>query len=92
MSSTHQLTIRGVDDATKKLLSAHARKKGMSLNAYSLEILRGQVGTSKAKKTNGLERFAGTMEFDEELEAALRDQRHIGSRDQKIDRLLDNLK
>jgi hypothetical protein len=93
MSTAHQLTIRGVDEATKKRLSARARKKGMSLNAYNLEVLRYAAGTSAVKKTNGLERFIGILEdeWDPEIDDVLKDQRRVDQRPDKIDRFLSNL-
>lgn len=75
MHTVQQLTIRGVDEATKQRLVAHARKRGMSLNAYNLELLRQDAGTSSTKKTNGLERFIGIAPLDPDVEAALKDQR-----------------
>jgi len=75
MNSTQQLTIRGVDEMTKRLLETRARERGISLNAYNLELLRREVGTSSAKKKNGLERFIGIAPFDSKVEEALKDQR-----------------
>lgn len=75
MNTIQQITIRGVDDATKERLQAHARQRGVSLNAYSLELLRRDAGTSPAVKTNGLERFAGIMPLDSKVEEALANQR-----------------
>ena len=74
MNTTQQLTIRGVDETTKRLLENRARKRGISLNAYNLELLRREVGTDN-KKTNGLERFIGIAKLDPKVEEALKDQR-----------------
>jgi hypothetical protein len=76
MNTSQQITVRGVDDATKKRLLARARQRGMSLNAYNLELLRQDAGTSDTTKTNGLERFAGLMPFEPIVEESLLDQRH----------------
>ncbi len=75
MNISQQLTIRGVDKTTKKSLEARARQRGLSLNAYNLELLRRDAGTSPARPTNGLERFAGLMPFDPIVEETLADQR-----------------
>jgi len=72
-----QLTIRGVDEATKKRLATRARARGMSLNAYNLEVLRREAGTSEVKKTNGLERFSGVTVLETKIEEALKDQRKV---------------
>lgn len=77
MNTNEQLTIRGVDEVTKRRLTARARDRGMSLNSYNLEILRREAGTSEAKKTNGLERFSGITEFDAKIEEALKEQRKV---------------
>lgn len=57
------------------MIRAHSR--GMSLNAYNLELLRREAGTSETKKTNGLERFSGIAAFDPKIEEALEDQRKV---------------
>jgi hypothetical protein len=75
MNTAQQLTIRGVDATTKQLLESRARERGISLNSYNLELLRREVGTNDAKKTNGLERFVGIVKFASKVEEALKDQR-----------------
>jgi hypothetical protein len=75
--NTQQITIRGIDEATKERLLARARQRGVSLNAYNLELLRQDAGTSNTMKTNGLERFAGIMPLDSIVEEALVDQRRL---------------
>ncbi len=75
MNVNEQLTIRGVDEMTKNRLIARAKSNGMSLNAYNLEVLRREAGTSSGKRTNGLERFSGIATFETKVEEALRDQR-----------------
>jgi plasmid stability protein len=77
MNTNEQLTIRGVDEATKKRLTARARARGMSLNSYNLEVLRREAGTSESKKTNGLERFSGITAFETKIEEALEEQRKV---------------
>ena len=62
---------------TKARLLARAKARGMSLNAYNLEILRREAGTSESKKTNGLERFSGRATFESDIEEALEDQRKV---------------
>jgi hypothetical protein len=75
MNTTQQLTIRGVDEATKNILVARARQHGISLNAYSLNLLRQDVGTNTTmKKTNGLERFIGIGPLSPEVDEALHNQ------------------
>jgi hypothetical protein len=75
MSTSNQITIRGLDDATKKRLLERARQRGVSLNAYNLELLRQSAGTSDSATTNGLERFGGAGPLDPRVEEALLDQR-----------------
>jgi|GEM_PF-449428 len=75
MNTNEQLTIRGVDEATKRRLTARAKARGMSLNSYNLEILRREAGTSESRKTNGLERFSGIAAFEPNIEEALKEQR-----------------
>lgn len=77
MDTTEQITIRGVDKATKQRLLTRARQRGMSLNAYNLELLRQDAGTSNTTNTNELERFAGIMPLDPTVEEALGDQRRV---------------
>ena len=88
---TSQITIRGVDEATKKRLLARARASGLSLNAYNLKLLQRSTGTHRPNATNGLERFAGTMEYDSGLEKVLRDQRGVNAGSDKINKFLDGL-
>lgn len=75
MNVNEQLTIRGVDEVTKNRLIARAKSNGMSLNAYNLEVLRREAGTSSSKRTNGLERFSGIAALDTKVEEALTNQR-----------------
>jgi len=79
MNTNEQLTIRGVDEITKKRLIVRARARGMSLNSYNLEVLRREAGTSEVKKTNGLERFSGVTVLETKIEEALKDQREATS-------------
>jgi predicted metal-dependent hydrolase len=72
MKTSQQIIIRGIDQATMQGLQAHADHRGVSLNAYILELLRQAAGASQ---TNGLERFAGIGPLDPEVEEALADQR-----------------
>ena len=51
MSDTSlQLTIRGLDAATKQALVKKARRQGMSLNRYALESLKQSAGVSPAEE------------------------------------------
>ena len=77
MNVNEQLTIRGVDESTKNRLISRAKANGMSLNAYNLEVLRREAGTSSNQHTNGLERFSGVAPLDSKVEAALSDQRKV---------------
>lgn len=77
MNTTHQVTIRGIDNTTKQRLLARARQRGLSLNAYNLALLRKEVGTTSPKGTNGLERFIGIAPLDSKVEAALQDQHRV---------------
>lgn len=75
MNTVQQLTVRGVDAQTKRALEAQARQRGMSLNAYNLELLKRQAGTAASETQNGLQRFVGVAPLDTRTEAALHEQR-----------------
>ena len=47
---------------------AEAAEKGVSMNQVLLEAIGRGLGVDKAPKTNGLEKFAGSMPFESEEE------------------------
>jgi hypothetical protein len=50
MNNTFQLTIRGLDPATKSALVKKANKQGLSLNRYALKALQQSVGIDDSEK------------------------------------------
>lgn len=51
MNNTHlQITIRGLDPATKDALIKKANHQGVSLNRYALKTLQNSVGTDESEK------------------------------------------
>jgi len=75
MYKTHQLTIRGIDEATKIQLQHRARQQGKSLNAFTVDLLRHGAGVGEPRFSNGLGQLAGSMPKDAKVDAALRAQR-----------------
>lgn len=59
MQNTHlQITIRGIDPATKAALSQQAASEGLSLNRYALRALRRDAGTDgPANRYRALQNF-----------------------------------
>ncbi len=66
------LSLRGLDDKTAKRLKAEARRRGMSVNALILQLIRQGMGLEKPERARGpyhdLDALAGT--WDEEEGAA----------------------
>lgn len=57
------MTIRGIDDATTKVLKQKAKKEGTSVNAVLLKTLRESFGLEKKRRTiiyDDLDYLAGT--------------------------------
>lgn len=74
-----QLTIRGLDSATKEALVKKANQRGLSLNRYALNTLRQEAGLSSSEQ-----RYRVMKDF---LEA-----NHISSEDRRlIDQAVDDL-
>ncbi|HVA11359.1 MAG TPA: hypothetical protein VNG32_04320 [Candidatus Dormibacteraeota bacterium] len=48
-SSTTQITVRGLDSATKKALMKKANQQGMSLNRYALKALQYSAGINDSE-------------------------------------------
>ena len=66
-----QVTIRQrVDESWVEKAKADAKERGVSMNQVLVDALRRGLGFEPKKKTNGLERFAGTMTFESEEEEA----------------------
>ena len=60
------LSIRGIDEQTSSLLKQEAKRRGISMNALILELLRRGVGLSSAKPTyHDLDHLAGTWTAEE---------------------------
>lgn len=67
-----QLTIRGVDPATKQALVSKARDQGLSLNRYALRTLRRSAGIDDSKKRyQSIKAFIGTRCLSTDDQAAL---------------------
>jgi len=63
-----QVTIRELEDEWVSAAKARAVERGVSINTVLEEALKSCLGIFDKKKTNGLERFAGTCpdEFGED--------------------------
>ena len=59
-----QLTIRRVEESWVAKAKADAAERGVSMNQVLVEALQRGLGVDSAKKTNGLERFAGSLPFE----------------------------
>ncbi len=68
-----QVTVRRVEEDWVAKAKAEAAERGVSMNTVLLEALAKGLGVDGRKKTNGLEKFAGTcpegfgVEFDEAM-------------------------
>ncbi|MBK1829277.1 hypothetical protein JIN77_00925 [Verrucomicrobiaceae bacterium R5-34] len=68
-----QVTVRRVEEDWVAKAKAEAAKRGVSMNTVLLEALAKGLGVNGEKKTNGLEKFAGSRpegfgpEFDEAM-------------------------
>ncbi len=58
-----QVTIRRVEESWVAKAKADAAARGVSMNQVLVDALQQGLGVEGKKKTNGLERFAGTMHF-----------------------------
>lgn len=54
------LTIRNVDPRLASALVRETKRRGTSVNQTVLDLLRQAVGLDEPRRTNGLEKFAGT--------------------------------
>ena len=77
MTKTYQLTIRGLDETTKKRLEQRAAKQGISLNKLVLTTLDEAAGAKQQAKKLNLERYFGVMKFDAAFDEAIADQERI---------------
>ena len=70
-----QLTIRRVDEAWVAKAKADAAERGVSMNQVLVDALQRGLGVGGKKKSNGLERFAGSMPegFGPEFDEAMKD-------------------
>lgn len=63
------LSLRGLDDKTAKRLKAEARRRGVSVNALILQLVRQGVGLEKPEMVRGpyhdLDTLAGTWDQEE---------------------------
>ena len=66
-----QLTIRKVDEAWVSLAKDEASRRGVSMNTVFVEALKRGLGVAGDKPTNGLEKFAGRLPADEEMDRIL---------------------
>lgn len=65
-----QVTIRRVEESWVAKAKADAAERGVSMNQVLVDALQVGLGVGPEKKTNGLERFAGTMRFESDEEEA----------------------
>jgi len=63
-----KLTIQDIEESLVDMAKADAADRGVSLNQVLLEALQRGLGVATPKKTNGLEKFAGSMPFESEAE------------------------
>ncbi len=63
-----QLTIRRVEESWVAKAKADAAERGVSMNQVLVDALQRGLGVSAEKKTNGLERFAGSLPFESSAE------------------------
>jgi hypothetical protein len=70
-----QVTIRRVEEAWVAKAKADAAKRGVSMNQVLVDALQRGLGVSAEKKSNGLERFAGSCPegFGPEFNEAIKD-------------------
>jgi hypothetical protein len=57
-----QITLRGIDNKTERMLRREARKKGVSLSTFILDMIGQRVVQNKEKKelsANSLRKLAG---------------------------------
>jgi hypothetical protein len=74
-----QVTIRRVDEAWVAKAKADAADRGVSMNQVLVDALQRGLGVGAPKKTNGLEKFAGTCPegFGHEFDEAMKDWSRI---------------
>lgn len=63
-----QVTIRRVEESWVAKAKADAAERGVSMNQVLVDALQRGLGVGPEKKTNGLERLAGTMTFESKEE------------------------
>lgn len=78
-----QLTVRKVDESLVQQAKAEAAERGVSMNTILVEALNEKFGVSDKPKTNGLEKFAGTVPegFGPEFDAAMKECSRINPED-----------
>jgi hypothetical protein len=82
----NQLTLRKVPVPVEKLLRAHARHNGQSINKAAVSLLSSALrvpGSGRTKRKRDLSRFVGTM-TDAELRAFNRNIRAFGTIDKEM--------
>lgn len=65
------MTIRGIDDTLAQTLKKLAHSQGMSINAFTLRLIREATGVDKKKRTtvhHDLDSLAGTWNKHDESE------------------------
>lgn len=73
-----QYTVRQVPCELDRRLRKLAKQRGMSLNAFVVECLSREADLSPEQpRYHDLDHLIGKLVYDEELEAALQDQRKI---------------
>lgn len=73
-----QYTIRRIPRELDRRLKKLARERGVSLNSFIVECLARQADLAPDKQTyHDLDHLAGTWVHDDEMDAALEDQRRI---------------
>ena len=65
-----QVTIRRVEESWVAKAKAEAAKRGVSMNQVLVDALQIGLGVDAPRRTNGLERFAGSLPFESPREEA----------------------
>jgi len=73
------LTVRNLPNEVARALSEEKRRRGLSLNRTVIELLGQSLGVAKSRRSNGLEKLAGSWSEADlaEFEAAVADTRTI---------------
>jgi len=63
-----QVTVRQIDEEWVEEAKRLAKERGVSMNAVLRDAIMTGLGFGEKPKTNGLEKFAGSMPFESKAE------------------------